>query len=560
MAEHKPGSTVRETQDRDPRVGEPLREMLERRGGRSGRERRSVAADLDGGQRLLVVDHLILAIGSLYAHLPQKRAAYASDPVQALVLLRRRAANLTDAEFHAELSLIIVGLRDAHTRYVGPSKLHGHVAVLPFLLEQYGPADTPEFMVTKINSSAVSESSFVPGVKLLSWNGMPMDHALRLHARQETGGRLDSQRSRALESMTNRSLDYGPPPDEDWVVLGYRDESDGEVRELRLDWRVVYPGPVDSEVPPGSAAASRVAIDPAREWMRRAKRLQFASAGERAVDPSVADAIPTLLSDVLAARRLTPEVGYLRIWSFDVGDDELITELTRLLELLPSKALIIDVRANPGGLVWAAERILQLFTDTPIVPVRFSPIASPLMSRLAESPFNRLDLEPWLDSLNAAVSTGELHARPLPLTDPEWCNDTPRRFHGKIVVLADPNTYSSGDIFCAGVVDHAIGELIIANGDATGGGGANVWSSRMVRDALAGLDDQLPSMPAGSSYSLAFRRLQRSGVSDGLAVEDQGVAGQRYHMTREDLLSSNQDLLGHAIRILIPTAEHEEMR
>lgn len=547
MPSQEAPTSVREKQIVDARIGEPLSELLERRGGRTGREKRSLGADLDGGQRLLIVDHLLLAIGSLYAHLPQKRAAYAQDPVQALTLLRRRAASLTDAEFHAQVSLIIVGLRDAHTRYVGPAKLHGHVAVLPFLLEQYGPPDTPEFVVTKINKAAIDDPSFVPGVRLVSWNAMPMDHALRLHALHETGGRIDSQRSRALESMTNRSLDYGPPPDEDWVVLTYEPKP-GQLNELRLDWRVVYPGAADSEVSPGSAAASRVAVDPAREWVRRAKRLQFAAGGTAPGEPPAE--ITSALPDVLAVRRLTPEVGYLRLWSFDVGDDALLAELSRVLELLPSEGLIIDVRANPGGLVWAAERMLQLFTDTPIVPVRFSPIASPLMSRLAESPFNRFDLEPWLESLDAAVSTGELHARPLPLTDPAWCNDTPRRFHGKLVVLADPNTYSSGDIFCAGFVDHGVGQLIIANGDATGGGGANVWTSRMVRDALAGLDDQLPAMPSGSSYSVAFRRILRSGVADGLAVEDQGVAGQRYQMTREDLLSSNKDLLSHAVGLL----------
>ena len=47
--------------------------------------------DLDGGQRLQVLDTLIASLGGAYAHLPAKRAAYASDPVQALILLRRRA-------------------------------------------------------------------------------------------------------------------------------------------------------------------------------------------------------------------------------------------------------------------------------------------------------------------------------------------------------------------------------------------------------------------------------------------------------------------------------------
>jgi hypothetical protein len=36
--------------------------------------------DLDGGQRLQVLDILITSIGGAYAHLPAKRAVYASTP------------------------------------------------------------------------------------------------------------------------------------------------------------------------------------------------------------------------------------------------------------------------------------------------------------------------------------------------------------------------------------------------------------------------------------------------------------------------------------------------
>ena len=56
--------------------------------------------ELDGGERLQILDALITSIAGAYAHLPAKRAAYASDPVQALTLLRRRAADLSDTEFN----------------------------------------------------------------------------------------------------------------------------------------------------------------------------------------------------------------------------------------------------------------------------------------------------------------------------------------------------------------------------------------------------------------------------------------------------------------------------
>jgi hypothetical protein len=49
--------------------------------------------------------------------------------VQALTLLRRRAADLSDTEFNRAVSAIVTGLRDAHTRYIGPSTLRDRVAV-----------------------------------------------------------------------------------------------------------------------------------------------------------------------------------------------------------------------------------------------------------------------------------------------------------------------------------------------------------------------------------------------------------------------------------------------
>ena len=507
----------------------------------------------------MVIDQLLLAVGSLYAHLPAKRAAYAEDPVQALTLLRRRAGELSDAEFQAETSAIITGLRDAHTRYIGPQRLRGHVAVLPFLVEQYGAADAPLYLATKVNEVAVEDEEFVAGVRIEAWNGVPIDRMVEVHAAQETAGRPDARRARALESLTARPMDYGPPPDEDWVIVGFRTRT-GRRAEVRLDWRVIYPQEAWSAVQPESRSALRVAADPASEAIRRAKKLQFAPqqwATDRSREASApppsgpGEWLDTTMPDALSAKVLDRRTGYLRLWSFNVdNDEEFVDELVRLLGLVPQEGLIIDVRSNPGGLVWAAEEALQLFTDATVEPVRFAPIASPLLRRLAASPFNRLELEGWLNSLDDSLTTGELHARPLPLTDPAWCNSRGRHYPGPVVVIADANTYSSGDIFCAGIVDHGIGPLVIANATATGGGGANVWTHRQLRDAMVGLDDAPEQMPAGTGYTLAFRRIVRSAASDGIPLEDLGVAGIDYRMTRRDLLEGNADLIRFARALL----------
>ncbi|MFF2620248.1 S41 family peptidase [Oerskovia jenensis] len=550
-----------------------------------------VALHLDGGERLQVVDTFVTVLGGLYSHLPAKRAAYATDPVQALVLLRRRAVDLTDAEFHLALTGILNGLRDAHTRYVGPAAGRGQVATLPFLVEAHGSEQDPHFLVTKVDPRAAKDRSFVAGVEVVAWNGVPIARAVEVHADRETGGRPDARRARALESLTFRALDYGPPPDEHWVVVEYR-TSRGATHETRFDWTVVRPGKAGTAVAKATRTALKVAVDPAADAVRRAKKLTFvpelwatedepatattppapapaparvtrsATARAQAADdgraapsgrtdgPVDTDWIPTPLQDVLAARALDADHGLLRLWSFDVGDDNAyLDEMVRLLGLLPPGGVIVDLRGNPGGLVWAAERALQLFGGTHVVPTRFSLVATPLTRLMAASPFNRLELEAWNSSLQDAVSTGEQYAQPLPLTDESWCNDRGRVYPGPAVAVVDPNTYSSGDLFAAGWVDNDVGPLV-AVGQATGGGGANVWTLSQVRDALAGTERALAPMPAGTSLTVAVRRTIRSGRGDGIPVEDLGIAGVPYDMTRDDLLRGNVDLQAFCLGLL----------
>jgi hypothetical protein len=355
-------------------------------------------------------------------------------------------------------------------------------------------------------------------------------------------------------------LDYGPPPDEQWVIVGYRDGR--TLREIRLPWRVVWPGKAETAATPASRTAAKQAINPTGEAIRRAKKLLFSPdlwSGEAtntlqpvpvaARPPSRTKQLDTSFHDTLAARRLDNDVGYLRIWSFDVEDDtKFLTEVQRLLELLPQERLIVDLRANPGGLIWAAERMLQLFVDRtdprrpPIRPTRFALVASPLARDMAASPFNRLELEAWSPSLDDSISTGEQYAQPLPLTDPAWCNDLDYHYPGRAVAVVDANTYSSGDLFAAGWVDNRIGDLVVV-GRATGAGGANVWTGDQLRDALTDTAYAYDRLPGGVGFTVAIRRAIRSADGDGIPIEDLGIGGIPYAMTRRDLEDGNRDLL-----------------
>ena len=389
---------------------------------------------------------------------------------------------------------------------------------------------------------------------------VPIDRAVDIYAEYETGGRPDSRRARALESLTLRSLQYGPPPDEHWVVVGYRGEDQIE-REVKIPWRVIEPGRAPTAGGAKIASAHRYAMDPARESTRRAKKLLFAPTKWRAERRSIAPAptkrggrvpagtwIPNDFEDSVGAKSMRTSSGvfaYLRLWSFDVADDQpYIEEVIRLLGRLSDTGLIIDLRANPGGLIWAAERLLQLFCPQQIFPTRFSLLATPLTRAMAGARQNRAELEPWQPSLEDAVATGEPYSLPLPITRPERCNDIGQVYGGPVVAVVDANTYSAGDLFAAGFYDNGLG-ILVTVGEATGAGGANVWWPDQVQEALLGTEFEQRRLPGNVAYSIAVRRATRgTGEAAGAPIEDVGVRGHRpYVMTKEDLLGRNQGLL-----------------
>jgi hypothetical protein len=525
-------------------------------------------AVLDLAEREQVIEVFTGLLEGLYTHLPLKRSMYGVDPVQRLRLLQQRADRLDPLGFHYELADIVTDLRDAHTRYVGPSDLAGQAAMLPFLVEAYGPVSSPRYIVSKVakdRSLFGNNSYFEPGVEIRWWNAVPMDRAVDRHADDETGGRPDTRRARALESMTVRALQYGPPPDERWVNIGFVDRQ-GKDRELRVDWRVVAPRRAATSGQLSSGLGERsFGIDPAAETHRRVKKLLFASHlwyadRRRAEVPANAyvpdgDWLPTSMQDALAAKVVKvrgQRLGYLRLWSFDVADDgAYLTEVIRLLSLLPDRGLIIDLRSNPGGLIWAAERLFQLFTPHPVMPNRFSLLATSLTRAMAGAAQNERELAPWQQSLDDAVANGELYSRAAPITPIEACNDVGQVYGGPVVAIVDPNTYSAGDLFAAGFVDNEIGPLISV-GEATGAGGANVWLPEHVQGALLGTSYEQSALPRGIGYTLAVRRATRVGPSDGAAIEDVGVRGDhQYAMTKDDLIGDNSDLTAFAGRLVL---------
>jgi hypothetical protein len=177
-------------------------------------------------------------------------------------------------------------------------------------------------------------------------------------------------------------------------------------------------------------------------------------------------------------------------------------------------------------------------------------LATDLTRSMAEARQNRGRLAAWRRSLNSAVVSGELYSRGVPLTPPERCNDIGQKYPGPVVGVVDANTYSAGDLFAAGLVDNRIGTLVSVD-RATGAGGANVWYSSNITQALEGTDSVPISLPHGIDYTIAFRRAVRIGDFAGTGIEDVGVPGSLQRpLTKRDLIDDNVDLLAFCGRLL----------
>ena len=506
---------------------------------------------LTWAERYDVLDVWVSLLDGLYPHLPLKRAMYGYDPIRALEHLRTQIQGLSDDQFHRELMTLLNRLRDRHTQCTY-EPWAGQIAMLPFLVEEYVEKGRRRYLVTKV-AKELRGTAFEPGVELQSWNGIPFDRAVALHADLELGGHAAARRARALESLTFRPLRYTAPPDERWVHIEYT-TTGAHTAEKTFYWQVLDTAAVETgSALPGGAPHRAIgfprAINPAAEDIRRTKKLLFA--------PEPPEEGP--YSDVFTARTrrvLATEIGHLRIWSFDVADATgFVDAVIAAVAKLPKDGLIIDIRDNPGGLISAAERLLAAFNKSskPVTPARFALRATSLTAAIANAGVTGINVGQWAPSLRNASLTGETFSSHLPVTKLDAANGPKGVYPGPIVVVANANTYSAGDLFAAGIVDNGIAPLVCV-GDATGGGGAEVWTGPQVFNACAFVNRRLQPLPAGLSLTIAALRAVRSGLSEGILIEDSGVAGRPYSMTRDDICAegekANPDLLRACLRLL----------
>lgn len=536
---------------------------------------RSVRA-LSLDERRAIVDQALLVLSQNYVHLSFKAAMHAVNPVQRLRILRRQLERQTPTTmppewmFHAEVSEIFHSLRDLHTNYLLPEPFASKIAYLPFMVEEYFAGAAARYAVTWL-VPGYHAPEFGPGTEITHWNGVPIDRAVEINGARFAGSNRAARHARGLQTLTLRPLLVSLPPDEEWATVSYRGH-DGSFRELRENWLVAdnLPEPIDRDTP--SVAAMSQGLDIYGEATGRARKLLFAPsvvAKEDAVEDALPDGsavrpdeIETTMPGVFRARTVrTPsgEFGHIRIFTFYVeAPDQFVDEFVRLIGQLPRNGLIVDVRGNSGGHMFASEFTLQTLTPRRIVPEPLQFAATPLNLQICRKPTEEISeefsLRPWVRSLEQATEIGAAFSSAFPITPEDGANAWGQCYMGPVVLITDALCYSATDVFAAGFQDHGIGPVIGVHHN-TGAGGANVWTQELLRQLMetppADTTSPYRPLPKQAGIRVAMRRSLRVGLLAGTPLEDLGVVPDvRHRMTRDDLLHDNADLLARAAAML----------
>jgi hypothetical protein len=482
----------------------------------------------DADVRRALCGQLIKALDQYYAHLPQKRAGFAIDPVRQLQLLQASDGR----GFLRTVLRIISGLRDRHTTLTLAQPWTSLVAYVPFILERFYENGQPRYVVTK---QLFGFEELPVGTEVTHWNGVPLERYVQTLAATNQGANWGAQIQLAVSNLTVQPLSFMLMPQEDWVTLSYID-SKGGLRALTTPWRFFSTAAAATGRSGVSRGGILQGIDELTQMTNDFRRTT--QTRSNLTSPSLETEGFVRYGVLKAGGRKS---GYLRITSFNVPDaDAFIQRMEQILAGLPQDRLVIDVRGNPGGLIPAGQRLVRLLTTKPVV---HSPIAFRNTASILELCTIRRDwFEPWIPSLQVQLQTGEQFSQALPIVP---VTDGSRyHYPGKVVLITDGLCYSTTDFFAADFRDNGIGTIVGVD-DATGGGGANVVGWNFLAQEMGATNPG--QMPPGYDFNIALRRSLRTGASHGIPVEDLGVpADIRYRMTRADVLENNQDLLAFA--------------
>jgi subtilisin family serine protease/C-terminal processing protease CtpA/Prc len=448
--------------------------------------------------------------------------------------------------------------------------------------------------IRPMNTALPPDADFVD-LEFVPRDADPQDSSARRKMRQDWFVRFAPSTSAPAELTSSAPVAPAMVPANMAVAAAARSSLDlgRHSTQRSLDMLYGLPGagaPLAADSPPQVAAAAAqpvrieafsavLGLDAAADSVREARQLIFDSASLKNLQAaSIGDEADGIrgsssagsVEDTLDSEEIKVKVtwatafrartlgidgkrfGHIHVRTFNSSDaDGFVEEFVRLLRQIPDNGLIMDVRGNGGGNIWAAERLLQTLTARSIEPERMQFVSSAGTLDLARNnpATSSIPLNLWRPSLEEAVETGATYSRAFPLTSLDSCNAIGQQYYGPVVLVVDGNCYSATDMFAAGFQDHQVGKVLgVAN--ATGAGGANVWPHSLLTQALpAGWG--LKPLPNQAGMRVAIRQCLRVGPRAGALLEDFGVVPDKVQFpSRADLMLGDIELFKRAAELL----------
>jgi hypothetical protein len=506
---------------------------------------RDISADLDTEERRATVEQMTVLLRDFYVHLPLKRSSLGIDPVQELVVLHDEVQYVaSDRDFFRRIGAIVGSLRDRHTLFRLPYPYSAIVAYLPFTLETVFVDGRRQLIVSKLMFD-LGVPGFVQGAEVTHWNAVPVARFVENLSWSTCGANPFARIALALRSLTVRPLGFMPAPDEDWVTLSFiGPRAPGTVT---VPWRVYFPeaaGGTASMTSPTAGGSTLDGVDRSTLAVNGGWFDLYSRPPGPAMTPRMQRWAQSVSARVV--RTTTGEWGYVRIFSFEATDSgAFIDDIAELLRTLPPDGLILDLRANPGGVIPSGEALARLFSTR---EVRTEPVSfrnTPQVRPIGDHP----EFRPWRRSLNMSVETGDVFSQGFSLT-PETLGER-GVYSGPVVLIVDALCYSTTDFLVATMQDNGVASIIGVD-PVTGAGGANVWNQSVLREILASVGSaSIGDLPRDMDISVPMRRSVRVGANAGLPVEGLGVfAHHPYALTTRDVLGSNEELIEFAGTVL----------
>lgn len=225
--------------------------------------------------------------------------------------------------------------------------------------------------------------------------------------------------------------------------------------------------------------------------------------------------------------RLPGDIGYVRITQFQERTvPDLVKQLQAFSKPQPPKALILDLRNDPGGLLDGAIGVSSAFLPSDVMVVSTK-------GRIASANreyFSRpIDGGRWTyDDSNA----GKL---------PEWTRTVP------MVVLVNVGSASASEIVAGALQDHKRATII---GNRTFGKGS-------VQSVLPLGEDSGIKLTTARYYTPKGRSIQVTGVEPDIVVDDT-PHGNLFRLPREGELDHHLEGAEDAPAVVAPVAEEED--